>query len=156
MDKGKQDEIKAEFVDCHSDITHYLLVPLIEDPAISYQKNADLLYKLIHQVIDYITSYSGSELNTRKILYFHGEKLAQKICTQIKAHLREAPMTKRVKIDSGYAAVTSASYKISTTEGQDALDIHAFVRDKEKIRNLVFTGFNKCLFAKQKFDSNTE
>ncbi len=156
MDKSKQDEMKAAFVDCHSDITHYLLVPLIEDPAISYQKNADLLYKLIHQVIDYITSYSGSELNTRKILYFHGEKLAQKICTQIKAHLREAPMTKRVKIDSGYAAVTSASYKISTTEGQEPVNIRAFVRDKEKIRNLVFTGFNKCLFAKQKFDSNTE
>ncbi len=156
IDKSKHDEMKADFVDNHKNITHYLLVPLIDKPAISYQKNAELLNKLINQVIDYITSYSGSELNTRKILFFHNQDLVKKIYTQMKAHLREAPMIMRVKIDSGYAPITSASYKISMPAEQEPLNFRALVRDKEKIRNMVFTGFSKCLFANQKFDSNTE
>lgn len=67
-----REERQAEFFDQYEDITHYLLVPLIDETIVSYQENADLIQKLVRQVIDYITSYSGSELNTRKILFFNG------------------------------------------------------------------------------------
>ena len=156
IDKSKRAEMQAEFVDRYEDMTHYLLVHLIEKPEIAYQKVADLLHKLVNQVIDYITSYSGSELNTRRILFFYSPEIADKIHEQMKNHLRQAPVRKLVKVDSGYAPITSASYKMSVTDGLDGVDFCAPVPDKSKIRNMAFTGFEKCLFAKQKFDSSTE
>jgi len=156
LGKNKQEEMLAEFVDRYEDITHYLLTPLVEEQEISYQENADLLNKLVVQTIDFISSYSGSELNTRKILFFHSKEIAKKIYEQIKQHIHEAPVKMKVRVDSGYAPVTSASYKIITTEGLPACDYRSAIQDKSKIRNMVFEGFNKCLFEKQKFDSCTE
>ena len=74
----------------------------------------------------------------------------------MKAHLREAPMELHTKTDSDYSIQTSSSYKMITTEGQETLDYRASVHDKSKIKNMIFTGFKKCLFDKQKFDSGTE
>ncbi len=151
-----REEKQAEFFDRYDDITHYLLVPLVEETIISYQENADLIQKLVRQVIDYITSYSGSEENTRKILFFNGADIAHKIMLQMKNHLQPAPMELHIKVDSDYGTQTSESYKLITTEGQAPLDYRASVGDKSKIKNMVFTGFKKCLFDKQKFDSSTE
>ena len=151
-----REEKQAEFFDQYEDITHYLLVPLIDETIVSYQENADLIQKLVRQVIDYITSYSGSELDTRKILFFNGADIAHKIMLQMKAHVRPAPMELRVQVDSDYGTQISESYKLIATEGQEILDYRASVSDKSKIKNMIFTGFKKCLFDKQKFDSTTE
>ena len=151
-----REEKQAEFFDRYDDITHYLLVPLVEETIISYQENADLIQKLVRQVIEYIKSYSGSEENTRKILFFNGADIAHKIMLQMKNHLQPAPMELHIKVDSDYGTQTSESYKMLAREGETPLDYRASVHDKSKIKNMVFTGFKKCLFDKQKFDSSTE
>lgn len=156
IDKSKRAEMQAEFIDRYENINHYILIHLIEENEIAYHKIADLLHKLIGQVISHITSYSGSELNTRKILFFYGAEISKKVYAQMKKHLREAPIVMRVKVDNAYETLTSASYKIIATEGQEAVDIHAGIKENSKIRSMVFTGFKKCLFSKQKFDSGTE
>lgn len=148
--------MQAEFFNRYEDITQYLLVPLLDETIISYQENADLIQKLVRQVIDYINSYSGSELNTRKILFFNGQEIAHKIMLQMKAHLCPAKMELSVKVDSDYGTQTSESYKILSREGETPIDYRASIRDKTKIKNMIFTGFRKCLFDKQKFDSGTE
>ena len=135
LGKNKQEEMMAEFVDRYENITHYLLTPL---------------------TINFISSYSGSEQNTRKILFFHGKKIAKKLYEQIKLHIQDAPVKMKVRVDSGYTAVTSASYKIIKAENLPACDYRSAIHDKSKIRNMIFEGFNKCLFEKQKFDSCTE
>lgn len=156
IDKGKRAEMQAEFIDRYENINHYILIHLIEEDAIAYHKIADLLHKLIGQVISHISSYSGNELNTRKILFFYGAEISKKIYEQMKKHLREAPVIMRVKMDNAYETLTSTSYKITAAEGQEAVDIHAGIKEISKIRNMAFTGFKKCLFSKQKFDSGTE
>ncbi|MBQ9034610.1 MAG: DEAD/DEAH box helicase family protein [Alphaproteobacteria bacterium] len=153
---NQRKEVRAEFFDRYEDITHYLLVPLVEETIISYQENADLIQKLVRQVIKYINSYSGSEENTRKILFFDGADIAHKIMLQMKTHVRPAPMTLKVQTDNDYGSQTSESYKLIAKEGQEELDYRASVHDKSKIKNMIFTGFKKCLFDKQKFDSSTE
>lgn len=151
-----RDEMQAEFFDRYEDITLYLLEPLVDETIISYQENADLIQKLVRQVIDYINSYSGSELNTRKILFWNGVDIAHKIMLQMKAHLCPAKMELSVKVDSDYGTQTSESYKMLSREGETPLDYRTSIRDKTKIKNMIFTGFKKCLFDKQKFDSSTE
>ena len=151
-----REEKQAEFFDRYEDITHYLLVPLLDETMISYQENADLIQKLVRQVIDHINSYSGSEENTRKILFWHGYDIAHQIMLQMKAHLCPAKMELTVKVDSDYGTQLSESYKMLASEGEVPLDYRASVRDKTKIKNMIFTGFKKCLFDKQKFDSSTE
>ena len=156
IDISKRTEMQADFIDRYENIEEYLLVPLIEENAIAYNKMSDLLFKLISQVINHINSYSGSELNTRKILFFHAPEIEKKLYAQMKLHLHEAPYIMRVKVDSSYAPITLASYKISVQEGCENIDFRAIIKDKNRIRNMTFVGFNKCLFEKQKFDSCTE
>ena len=156
LDKKKRAEINADFVDRYSDITHYLLIPLMEKQEIAYHKMSDQLFKWIGQVIGHITSYSGSELDTRKILYFYNEEIADKMYRQIKAHKRDAPLVMNVKVAGCFASMTSASYKYKTVPGQEALDFRTHISDKHKIKEMFFTGFDKCLFSKQRFDSVTE
>lgn len=153
---NNRETMQAEFFDRYDDITHYLLEPLVDETVISYQENADLIQKLVRQVIDYINSYSGSELNTRKILFFNGQDIAHKIMLQMKAHLCPAKMELSVKVDSDYGTQTSESYKMLSREGETPLDYRTSIHDKTKIKNMIFTGFKKCLFDKQKFDSSTE
>lgn len=153
---NNRETMQAEFFDRYDDITHYLLEPLVDETIISYQENADLIQKLVRQVIDYINSYSGSELNTRKILFSNGQDIAHKIMLQMKAHLCPAKMELTVKADSDYGTQTSESYKMLSREGETPLDYRTSIRDKTKIKNMIFTGFKKCLFDKQKFDSSTE
>ena len=52
----QREEKQAKFFDKYEDITHYLLVPLLEEQIISYQDNADLIYKLVTQTINHITA----------------------------------------------------------------------------------------------------
>ena len=151
-----REERQADFFDKYEDITHYLLVPLVEEQIISYQDNADLIHKLVTQTIEHINSYSGSDENTRKILFFNDKDIAHKIMLQMKAHVQVAPMELDIKVDTDYGSQTSESYKLLTTIGQEVLDYRASVKDKSKIKNMVFNGFKKCLFDKQKFDSCTE
>ena len=156
LDKKKRAEMNADFIDRYPDITHYLLVPLIEKQEIAYYKMADQLFKWIGQVIAHITSYSGNELNTRKILYFYSEEIADKMYRQIKAHKHDAPLVMNVKVAGCFASMTSASYKYKALPDQEAVDFRIHLHDKHKIKEMVFTGFDKCLFEKQKFDSVTE
>lgn len=151
-----REERQADFFDKYEDITHYLLVPLVEEQIISYQDNADLIHKLVTQTIEHINSYSGSDENTRKILFFNDKDIAHKIMLQMKAHVQVAPMELDIKVDTDYGSQTSESYKLLTTIEQEVLDYRASVKDKSKIKNMVFNGFKKCLFDKQKFDSCTE
>lgn len=151
-----REERQADFFDKYEDITHYLLVPLVEEQIISYQDNADLIHKLVTQTIAHINTYSGSNENTRKILFFNDKDIAHKIMLQMKDHVQVAPMELDVKVDTDYGTQTSESYKLITTIGQEVLDYRASVKDKSKIKNMVFNGFKKCLFDKQKFDSCTE
>ncbi len=151
-----REERHADFFDKYEDITHYLLVPLLEEQIISYQDNADLIHKLVTQTINHINSYSGSEENTRKILFFNDKDIAHKIMLQMKGHMQDAPMEEDIKVDTDYGVQTSESYKLLATIDQEILDYRASVKDKLKIKNMVFNGFKKCLFDKQKFDSCTE
>ena len=152
----QREEKQAKFFDKYEDITHYLLVPLLEEQIISYQDNADLIHKLVTQTINHINSYSGSEENTRKILFFNDKDIAHKIMLQMKDHMQDAPMEEDIKVDTDYGVQTSESYKLLATVDQEILDYRASVKDKLKIKNMVFNGFKKCLFDKQKFDSCTE
>lgn len=151
-----REERHADFFDKYEDITHYLLVPLVEEQIISYQDNADLIHKLVTQTIAHINTYSGSDENTRKILFFNDNDIAHKIMLQMKGHMQDAPMEEDIKVDTDYGVQTSESYKLLATIDQEILDYRASVKDKLKIKNMVFNGFKKCLFDKQKFDSCTE
>lgn len=150
----KQEKRKANFQDIYEDINDYVVIYLIENQAINYSKDADLIYKLTEQAISHIRSYASDELTTRQILFFHGERIAEKIFEQMKAHLQRAEFEIVIKVDSGYATLTS--YKILEDVNIAPINFRNPVPDKTKMRSYVFEGFEKCLFQKQKFDSDTE
>ncbi len=154
LDHKKRQLQEADFQDLYEDKRDYVVEPLMNKDAINYSYDADLIYALTEKVIDYIQSYATDDETLCKILFFHADNIADKTYEQMYAHIKLAETERVVKVDSGYTSLTS--YAILEKEGQEAVNYRAILKDPSKIKSLVFEGFNKCLFQKQKFDSTTE
>lgn len=145
---------EAEFQDTYKIIEQYLLSPLVEYDDINYMTMKDLLVKLVRQVISHIKSYAPNELEVRKILFYHAKNIALIIHQQMQPHLVLPEMETVVKIDAQFMSLRT--YKILESAHYPPVSFRNQVKEKSAIRQMVFEGFKKCLFAKQKFDSDTE
>lgn len=150
----KENKGEAEFQDIYDNVEEYLLVPLIEHTEINYSTESELLYHLIGQVLAHIRTYSKEEIELRKILFFHAQRISNSIFEQMMAHIQLAETEIIIKVDSSY--VPFRTYKVLEDEKNPPISFRNSVRDKMNIRNMIFDGFKKCLFSKQKFDSDTE
>ena len=83
---------------------------LMDYPQVVYDSQADLLYKLAGQMIDYLRSYLTSEEDVENVALAHGKILAQRIFSQMKAHYRQ----------------TSAEYRASEVRSFRALQPQQF------------------------------
>lgn len=68
--------------------------------------------------------------------------------------LKEGWDTYEVEVRSGFTPLKTCAYTIAA--GQAVLSYRDTVSDKGKIKQIMFGGFNKCLYPTQKFDSDTE
>lgn len=62
---------------------------------------------------------------------------------------------KRNKKD-GEIQTSSISYYITTQKGLKDINYKTIIEKKREIQNIVFSGFQKCCYQLQKFDSNPE
>lgn len=145
---------EAEFQDTYEIIEQYLLSPLVEYDDINYMTTQKLLVKLVRQVIAHIQSYAQNELEVRKILFYHAQNLAHIIHQQMQPHLVLPEMETVVKVAAQFMSLRT--YKILESTLYPPVSFRNRVKEKTAIRQMVFEGFKKCLFAKQKFDSDTE
>ena len=69
-------------------------------------------------------------------------------------HFWEKSSGQEVKVLKGWMALKECPY--TAEQGSEALHYRAAPKNKKDIRRYVYTGFNKCLYPFQKFDSDTE
>ena len=119
---------------------------------ISYDKNADLLYDLASQVINHFMTYLSEE-DTKKIVQYYQRKIAQIVHSQMQQNFWEDTTDYEVKISKGFTALKDIAY---TTNANNILDYHNSPRDKSNMSKYLFTGFSKCLYREQKFQSEAE
>lgn len=132
----------------------YLVAGLIDFDDVAYDDHADLLYDLAGQVVHHLRSYL-SEGDTRKVLRLYQRDIARFVHAQMEHHYWEEPVEYEFKISKGTETKLkeSAYAKLS---GEEDLDFRQPPPDVNNIGKYLFTGFSRCLYPVQKFQSDSE
>jgi len=132
----------------------YLVRGLIDFDDISYDDHADLLYKLSGQVIRHLQSYLKDKDEVLNVLQYHQQTLVNLIHAQMQDHYEEKVAGYESCVSKGFESLKANTY--SARANEDARNFRAPVDERLMIRGMLFEGFNKCLYPKQKFDSDSE
>ncbi|MBD2148055.1 DEAD/DEAH box helicase family protein [Sphaerospermopsis sp. FACHB-1194] len=135
-----------------SRLENYIVENLVNFDDICYDENADLLYDLAGQVVEHFLTYLTEE-DTHKVLYFHQVEIANLVHNQMQQHFWEDNVNYEVKISKGFTTLKESAY---TTNAKNYLDYRISPADKSKMSKYLFTGFDKCLYQEQKFQSEAE
>lgn len=132
----------------------YLVRGLIDFNDICYDDHAELLYKLAGQVVVHLRSYLNSEDEVVNVLQYHQQSLVNLIHAQMQEHYEEKAAAYEAHVSKGFTTLRPNNY--SAPAGESERDFRAPVSDKHDIRKMLFSGFRKCLYRVQKFDSDSE
>ena len=131
----------------------YVVRGLIDRDDVDYDSHADFLYGLSGQVVEHIKSYL-SEDETRNVLIYHQKQIAAFVYAQMQAHQQESAVEYDVEVKKGFTKLKGSAY--TAKAGEPEHDFRQTVGDKSQISKMVFGGFQRCLFAPVKFQSDTE
>jgi type III restriction enzyme len=131
----------------------YIVSGLVDYDDVAYDDHADLLYDLAGQTIQHFRRYL-SEDDTRKVLRLHQRQIAQFIHSQMQEHFWEEEVDYEAKISKGFTELKESAYTASATD--PPLDFRASPSDKSNMAKYLFAGFERCLYAVQKFQSDPE
>ncbi|MFJ5717287.1 DEAD/DEAH box helicase family protein [Neobacillus sp. NPDC093127] len=132
----------------------YLVSALIDYSDISYDEHADLLYKLSGELVTHLQSYLLNENAVRNVLLYNRTRLAELIHIQMKENYYEHATAYEVTVSKGFETLKPVHYTTMIENGER--QFREPVEDKSRIKSLVFSGFLKCLYRTQKFDSDSE
>jgi type III restriction enzyme len=132
----------------------YVVRGLIDFDDVSYDEQADLLYKLAGQVVNHLRRYLKDDGDVRNVLLFHQRQISTLVHTQMQSHAWEEASSYEAFVSQGFSEVRSQAFAADADES-----IRAFgtpIDNKSDIRKMLFGGFKKCLYPTQKFDSDPE
>lgn len=132
----------------------YIVSALMDYPDISYDDHADLLYKLAGQLVTHLHSYLSNESDVQNVLLYNRSRLAELIHLQMRENYYEHAAAYEVKVSKGFETLKPVHYTVIIENGER--HFREPVEDKSRIKSLVFSGFLKCLYRTQKFDSDSE
>lgn len=131
----------------------YIVSALVDYDDIDYFTQADLLYELSGQFVKYLQSYLSDD-EVHQVLSQDNRAIARNIHAQMQANFWEKADSYEVVVSQGFTPLKPCSYTVSSE--QTVHDLFATVEDKQRIKQMLFGGFKKCLYPCQKFDSDTE
>ncbi len=134
----------------------YLVRRLIAYDDVSYDHCAKLLYGLAGQMVEHLRSYLASEEDVLNVLQYHEHSLAEAIHSQMNedGHFEEKATSYRVDARPGFRTLRASTFSIPAHENERPYRDN--VDEKLLIRGMLFTGFRKCLYRAQRFDSDSE
>lgn len=132
----------------------YLVEQLADFNDIPYDDCADLLYKLAGQMVTFIRSYLEDEEAVENVVQFYQSKLAIMIHDQMDKHIITSHLNRQGDVTQRFKLPKSRFSTVDT--GEKERDFRQPIDNKIDIRGMVFSGFKKCTYRQQKFDSDTE
>jgi type III restriction enzyme len=132
----------------------YLVRALIDFDDIAYDEQADLLYDLAGQMVAHLSSYLPDEGVVRNVLLNNQRTLAEFIHAQMDSHRWEKATGYDVVVSKGFTELKPCAFTVPA----DALvlDFLQPVDEKSRIGQMIFGGFQHCLYPVQKFQSDSE
>ena len=131
----------------------YIVHALVDFDDIDYFSHAELLYDLAGQVVKHLHSYL-SESEVRNVLDHNRRLIAQELHAQMQAHFWERASGYEVQVSRGFTELRPSVYTLQP--GQNVRDVRSTVDEPSRIRQMLFGGFQRCLYLVQKFESGTE
>jgi len=135
-------------------IEDYVVRGLIDFDDVSYDEQADLLYKLAGEVVAHLRGYLKDDDEVRNVLIFHAKQIADLVHTQMQPHAWEEASSYEAVVSQGFSDVRAQAF--AAPAGEVVRQYDTPIDNKSDIRKMLFGGFKKCLYATQKFDSDTE
>lgn len=134
----------------------YLVRGLIDFNDISYDDHAKLLYKLAGQVVAHLRTYLKEEEDVLNVLQYHQQTLVNLIHSQMQDHFVESATSYEANVTKGFRTLRPNNY--TADKNDNVRDFRKPIPEGEKIRikNMLFCGFERCLYTIQKFDSDSE
>ena len=132
----------------------YLVRGLIDFDDVHYDDHAELLYDLAGQVLNHLKSYLNKEEDVLNVLQYHQQTLVNLIHAQMQDHYKEDATGYKPVVSKGFTILRPHNY--SAPAHETPRNFRQPVDEKSLVRGMLFEGFKKCLYAIQKFDSDTE
>lgn len=82
------------------------------------------------------------------------QHIAKELHAQMAAHFRERASAFEVRVSRGFTELRPSVFTLGA--GQTVRNVRDTVDDPARIKQMLFTGFERCLYPAQKFDSGTE
>ncbi|HAT9649057.1 TPA: type III restriction endonuclease subunit R [Legionella pneumophila subsp. pneumophila] len=136
-----------------SRLENYIVYGLLDFDDISYDNHADLLYDLATQTVNHFRSYLP-ENEIPRVLSCYQRDIARFIHSQMQNNYWEDVVDYDVVITKGFTELKTSAY--TQSESDPLVDFRNSSIDKSNISKYLFNGFNRCLYAIQKFDSDSE
>lgn len=132
-------------------LENYLVRQLIERDEIDYDAHAALLHKLAAQVVGRLRSCLPDESAVENVLIYYRRQLAEFVWAQMQQHLWETPTDYVPRITRGFSLLRPLAFSLPA--GQTPRQFRQPLERGENIRSLVFSGFSKCCYDLQRFQS---
>lgn len=153
-DQARYRLISGEGIAPEASLEDYLVRGLVDFDDVSYDDHSELLYKLAGAVVRHLQSYLGDKEDVRNVLQFHQAQLVGLIYSQMQEHYEEEATEYEATVTRGFTTLRPNSYSIPV--GETPRDVRAPVDEKLLIRGMLFSGFKRCLYPAQRFQSDTE
>jgi len=131
----------------------YIVHALVDFDDIDYFSHAELLYALAGQVVQHLKSYL-SESEVRNVLNHNRKLIAHELHSQMMAHFWERATEYDVQVSRGFTELRPSVYTLQP--GQSVRNVRDTVEEPGRIKQMLFGGFQRCLYPLQKFESGTE
>jgi type III restriction enzyme len=133
---------------------NYIVRALMDFDDVSYDDSADLLYKLAGQVVGHLRGYLKDEGKVENVLQYYSRTLADIVHGQMQDHVWESQAGFDVQVSKGFTVLRPGNFTVPVGEADRSF--RAPVEQKALIRGMLFSGFTRCLYPKQRFDSDPE
>lgn len=129
----------------------YIVSHLMELDAIDYDEHAGLLYKLAGQMVAHLMMRFADKEKVKNILTYYQRQLRDFIWQQMQSHQWSSPTGYQAHVTQGFEILKPNRYTLSANE--QPRDFRTKIANKQAIKQMLFTGFKRCCYPYQKFDS---
>lgn len=129
----------------------YLILGLREHPMVDYAEHSELLHKLADQVVSHIKSYLTEDAESESAIVHNQKQLVDFIVKQLKQNCSQEPVKYMPYVKAGF--LTPKPFNCTLGSGESPVDFRPIPENKSDVKKMLFTGFKKCCYPFQKFDS---
>ncbi|WP_020561190.1 DEAD/DEAH box helicase family protein [Thiofilum flexile] len=150
---NKQFYLKADAGKQEQRLEDYVVFALLDYDDIDYFSQKEILYDLAGQMVTHLRSYLSEE-EAHNVLNKDRHLIAREIHAQMLTHFWERASSYEVQVSRGFTPLKTCNF--TTSANQPLCFYRETVLETSRIKQMLFGGFERCLYPAQKFDSDTE